>query len=87
MKSTRFPGKVIVDELVVREKLEAKEASLAENGTELTGVMVKTTVPTASDKLPVGTLWVKTDASSPKVYICVANGTTATWKELTLATS
>ena len=50
-------------------------------------MIVKAAAPTTSNKAAVGTLWVKTDAAAPKVYICVANGTTATWKELTLATS
>ena len=86
MSSTRFPGKVLVDELVVLKSLTTKQAE-TEDGAELTGVIVKAAAPTTSNKAAVGTLWVKTDASAPKVYICVANGTTATWKELTLATS
>ncbi len=84
MRSTRFPGKVTVGELVT-EKMTAKTAEV--DGAALPGTVVKATAPTTSDKMPVGTLWVKTDTSSPKVYICVASGTTATWKELTLATS
>lgn len=85
MKSTRFPGKVIVDELVVTDKLEAKEVQT--EGAAHPGVVVNAAAPTASDKLSVGTVWVKTDATVPEVYICVAAGTTATWKKLTLATS
>ena len=81
MSNTRFPGKMLVDELVVLKSITTKD------GAELTGVIVKAAAPTTSNKAAVGTLWVKTDASEPKVYICVANGTTATWKELTLATS
>ena len=86
MSSTRFPGKMLVDELVVLKSMTTKQAE-TEDGAELTGVIVKSAAPTTSNKAAVGTLWVKTDASAPKVYICVANGTTATWKELTLATS
>ncbi len=86
MSSTRFPGKVLVDELVVLKSMTVKQAE-TEDGAELTGVIVKAAAPTTSNKTAVGTLWVKTDAAAPKVYICVANGTTATWKELTLATS
>ena len=86
MSSTYYPGKVLVDELVVLKSMTTKQAE-TEDGAELTGVIVKEAAPTTSNKAAVGTLWVKTDASAPKVYICVANGTTATWKELTLATS
>lgn len=86
MSNTRFPGKVLVDELVVLKSMTTKQAK-TEDGAELTGVIASAAAPTTSNKATVGTLWVKTDASAPKVYICVANGTTATWKELTLATS
>ena len=86
MSSTYYPGKVLVDELVVLKSMTTKQAE-TEDGAELTGVIVKAAAPTTSNEAAIGTLWVKTDASAPKVYICVANGTTATWKELTLATS
>lgn len=57
------------------------------SGTSCPGVVVKAAAPATSDKHPVGTMWVKTDASAPEVYICVALTTSAaTWKKLTLAT-
>lgn len=86
MKDTRFLGKVIVDELTVIGKTEAGEIVTA-SGTSCPGVVAKAAAPATSDKYPVGTMWVKADASAPEIYICVAlTDSAATWKKLTLAT-